>query len=245
MIGLSHPVGQTDLSRPVPTPSRQTIDSPIPATCLGAGAMLGERDGQTVATHYGSTPGEIAVCMKSVGLADRSDLGTLELRAERSLLDRALTARLGDPAVAPGAARRLRNVWYVRLEPRRTLLVGPHGALASGPMIGKGHDRAELTCKDIHSSVAIISVVGPRAGRLMAAAGLPDDLPIGALGRDPQDPAVMAILRESQRRLLVLVKTAAIDAVWARLLAAGEPLGAAFVGCDALTLLGAAPLEAS
>jgi glycine cleavage system aminomethyltransferase T len=33
---------------------------------------------------------------------------------------------------------------------------------------------------------------------------------------------------------------AAVDAVWARLLEAGEPLGAAFVGCDALSLLGAA-----
>jgi len=237
--------GQTDLTSPMDTPSRQTLDSPIPATCLAAGALLGERDGHTVARHYGSTPAEIAVCMKSVGLADRSDLGTLELRAERSLLDRGLADRLGDPAVAPGAARRLRDVWYVRLEPRRVLLVGSHGQLAKGPMIGKGHDRAELSCKDICSSVAIISVIGPRAGRLMAAAGLPDELAIGALGRDPKDPAVIAILRESQRRVLLLVRAASSDAVWARLLAAGEPLGAAFVGFDALTLLGAAPSEAA
>jgi glycine cleavage system aminomethyltransferase T len=227
----------------VDTPSRQTLDSPIPATCLAAGAMLGERDGHTVAAHYGSTPGEIAVCMKSVGLADRSDLGTLELRAERSMLDRALAARLGDPAIAPGYARRMRNVWYLRLDARRTLLVGSHHALGSGPMLGKGTDRAELTCRDIASSIAIISVIGPRAARLMAAAGLPDDLPIGALGRDPRDPAVVAILRESQRRMLVLVRADGVDAVWSRLLAAGEPLGAAFVGCDALTLLGAAPLD--
>ncbi len=204
--------------------------------------MLGERDGHTVAANYGSVPGEIAVCMKSVGLADRSDLGVLELKAERSLLDRALIARLGDPAVAPGGARRLRSVWYLRLDARRTLLVGSHAALASGPPIGKGHDRVELACKDIAATLAMISVVGPRAGRLMAAAGLPADLAIGAIGRDPGDPSVVAILRESQRRLLVLVRVDAIDAVWSRLLRAGEPLGAAFVGCDALTLLGAAPV---
>ena len=88
----------------------------------------------------------------------------------------------------------------------------------------------------------MISVIGPRAGRLMTAAGLPDDLAIGSIGRDPRDPSVLAILRESQRRLLVLVRADAVDAMWSRLLAAGEPLGAAFVGCDALTLLGAAPL---
>jgi glycine cleavage system aminomethyltransferase T len=226
----------------VDTHSRQTLVSPIPATCLAAGAMLGERDGHTVAASYGSVPGEIAVCMKSVGLADRSDLGALELKAERSLLDRALIARLGDPAVAQGAARRLREVWYLRLDARRTLLVGSHHALASGPPIGKGHDRAELACRDVHATIAIVSVIGPRAGRLMTAAGLPDDLAIGAIGRDPGDASVLAILRESQRRLLVLVRAEAVDAIWSRLLAAGEPLGAAFVGCDALTLLGAAPL---
>lgn len=201
--------------------------------------MLAERDGHTVAAHYGSIPGEIAVCLKSVGLADRSDLGTLELRAETSLLDRALSARLGDPPVAPGSARRLRDVWYVRLDARRTLLVGAHAALASGPRIGKGSDSTNLSCQDIGAKVAIISVIGPRAARLMAAAGLPDALAIGAIGKAAGDASVIAILRESQRRILVLVQANAVDAMWTRLLAAGEPLGAAFVGCDALALLGA------
>jgi glycine cleavage system aminomethyltransferase T len=225
----------------VDTTSRQTIASPIPGPCLAAGAMLAERDGHTVTTHYGSVPGEIAVCMKSVGLADRSDLGMLELRGSGALLDRALAGRLGDPPPAPGTARRLRTVWFLRLDARRTLLVGAHTALASGPMLGKGADRAELSCKDIGASHGIISVIGPRAGRLMAAAGLPDSLPIGAVGRDPADPSIVAILREGQRRLLLIVRATSIDGAWSRLLAAGEPLGAAFVGCDALTLLGVAP----
>jgi glycine cleavage system aminomethyltransferase T len=229
---------------PVDITPRQTLASPIPATCVAAGAMLGERDGHTVVTHYGSVPGEIAVCMKSVGLADRSDLGALELRAATSLLDRALVDRLGDPPVAPGTARRLGGVWYLRLDSRRTLLVGPHAALASSPMTGKGAGRADMSVRDVASSVAIISVIGPRAGRLMAAAELRDDLAIGAVGRDPRDPTVIAILRESQRRILVVVKASAVDANWSRLLAAGEPLGAAFVGNEALTLLGAATLAA-
>ena len=203
--------------------------------------MLAERDGHTIVASYGSVPGEIAVCMKSVGLADRSDLGALELRAPSSLLDRALAARLGDPGVAIGSARRLRDIWHLRIDARKTLLVGPHAALAAAPQIGKGADRAELACKDIGATLAAISVVGPRAMRLLAAAGLPDDLSIGAIGRDRNDPSLIAILRESQRRVLLLVKGPAGDATWSRLLAAGEPLGAAFVGCDALTLLGVAP----
>ena len=202
--------------------------------------MLGERHGRTVVSNYGSVPGEIAVCMKSVGLADRSDFDVQELRAETSLLDRALAAQLGDPPIAPGAARRLREVWYLRLDGRRALLIGTHAALGSTPAFGRGSERADLSLRELGSSVRLISVIGPRAGRLMAAAGLPDELAIGAIGRDPLDPSVVAILRESQRRLLLVVKAAAVDALWSRLLGAGEPLGAAFVGCEALALLGAA-----
>lgn len=201
--------------------------------------MLAERGGHTIVAHYGSPPGEIAVCLKSVGLADRSDIGTLELHAPASVLDRVLSARLGDPPVAPGAARRMGKVWYLRLEERKTLLIGAHASLAAEPTLGKGADRAELSRKDIGANVRIISVIGPRAGRLLAAASLPDDLAIGAVGRDRGDPSVIAILRESQRRLLVLVRAPAIDAVWSRLLTGGEPLGAAFVGSDALALLDA------
>ena len=233
-------------SRTVELPSRQLIaSSSVPATCLAAGALLTERDGHVVVASYGSVPGEIAVCMKSVGIADRSDYGVFELRGAAALLDRALVARLGDPPLAPGSARRLRNVWFVRVEPRRALLVGPHAALASGPQIGKPRDAAELTHANIGATIAVLNVIGPRAVRLMAAAELPDDLAIGAVGRDPRDAAVIAILRESQRRLLVLVRAPDADAFWARLLAAGEPLGASFVGCDALTLIGAAHAEVS
>ena len=223
---------------------RQTLETPVlPETCLAAGAVLGERDGHLVAANYGSVPAEIAVCMKSVGLADRSDYGVLELRGDQNLLDRALISRLGDPPLSPGWGRRMRSVWYLRLDRRRALLVGPHDALASGPPIGKVRDRTDLPHKDIGATLSIISVIGPRAARLMAAAELPGGLAIGAIGRDPHDADVLAILRESQRRFLVLVKVQTADAVWARLLHAGDKLGAAFVGRDALTLLDAALLS--
>jgi glycine cleavage system aminomethyltransferase T len=218
---------------------RQTIDPLVPETCIAAGAVLAERDGHIVAANYGSVPGEIAVCMKSVGLADRSDYGAFELRAEQLQMDRALIAKLGDPPLAPGSGRRMRGVWYIRLNARRTLLAGPYSSLAARPL-GMGRDRAELPHKDIRATVAILSIIGPRASRLLAAAAaLPGELAIGAVGRDPRDANVIAILRESQRRFLVLVRASGADALWTRLLAAGEPLGAAFVGLDALMLLSA------
>ncbi|MDX6691783.1 MAG: hypothetical protein QOG15_3240 [Solirubrobacteraceae bacterium] len=224
--------------------SRHSVIASVPETCLAAGAALHARDGHTVVAHYGSVPGEIAVCMKSVGLADHSDYGVFELRGERELLDRALIARCGDPPLAIGSARRLRGVWYLRLTARHTLLVGPHAALASGHASGRGRDRDDLLRRDIGPSCAIVGIVGPRATRLLAAAGLPGELPIGAIGADAGDSSIVAIMRESQRRYLALARADAADAFWARLLTAGEPLGAAFVGYDALALLNASSVAA-
>lgn len=219
--------------------SRRPVAASVPDTCLAACADLHELDGRTVVAHYGSVPGELAVCMKSVGLADHSDYGVFELRGDRELLDRALIDRLGDPPLAIGHGRRLRSVWYLRLHARRTLLVGPHAALASGPPIGRGRDRSDLPHRDIGPSLAIVGIVGPRAARLLAAAGLAGRLPIGAVETDAGDRSIVAILRESERRYLALVRADAADALWARLLTAGEPLAAAFVGYDALALLNA------
>jgi glycine cleavage system aminomethyltransferase T len=223
--------------------THQPVVASVPDACLAASPVLHERDGHTVVAHYGSAQSELAVCLTSVGLADRSDLGVLELRGDRELLDRALSDRLGDPPLAPGSARRLRSVWYLRLDARHTLLVGPHAALASGPAIGRGRDRVDLPHRDIGAALRIVGIVGPRAARLVAAAGLPGELAIGAIdsgaGAGARDGVVVALLRESQRRYLVLVRAEVADAFWARLLAAGEPLGAAFVGHDALTLLNA------
>jgi len=218
--------------------SPQSAGVSVPATCLAASAALHERDGHTVVAHYGSVPGEMAVCMKSVGLADRSDYGVLELRGDREPLDRALIARFGDPPLAVGNARRLHGVWYGRTDAHHTLLVGPHGAVRSEAATEYGRDR-NLPFHDIRASLAIVGIVGPRATRLLTAAGLTSDLPVGAIGTDAGDRSIVAILRESQRRYLVLLRADAADAVWVRLLTAGEPLGATFVGYDALTLLNA------
>ena len=228
----------------------QSAAASVPDACLAASAVLHDRDGHTVVAHYGSVPGEMAVCAKSVGLADHSDYGVLELRGDRELLDRVLVALLGDPPLQVGSARRLRSVWHLRLDARRALLVGPHAALASGPAIGRGYDRGDLPHRDIGASLAIVGIVGPRAARLLAAAGLPGELAIGAIdtgagtAAGARDGGVVALLRESQRRYLALVRADAADAFWSRLLAAGEPLGAAFVGYDALTLLNASSAAA-
>ena len=218
--------------------SRRSVIASVPQTCLAASAGLHDRDGHTVVAHYGSVSAEIAVCTKSVGLADHSDYGVLELRGDRETLDRVLVARFGDPPLAVGSARRLHSVWYGRMDAHHTLLIGPHAAVRSEAVTEYGRDRG-LSYGDIRASLAIVGIVGPRATRLLAAAGLPGKLAVGAIGTAAGERSIVAILRESQRRYLALVRADAADDFWVRLLTAGEPLGAAFVGYDALTLLNA------
>jgi glycine cleavage system aminomethyltransferase T len=229
--------------RPTDVPSgplrRAAGCRPVPQACLAASAGLHDLGGHAVVAHYGSISGEIAVCMKSVGLADHSDYGVRELCGARELLDRALVRRLGDPPLPVGSGRRLDGVWHLRLDARHALLVGSHTAVAAAAAIRRGRDRGDLRDRDIGASLAIVGVVGPRAARVLAAAGLPGEMPIGAIAADADDGTIVAILRESQRRYLALVHAEAADAFWARLLVAGEPLGAAFVGYDALALLNA------
>jgi len=153
-------------------PSHQSVVVSVPKTCLAASAGLHHRDGHTVVAHYGSVSAEIAVCKKSVGLADHSDYGVLELRGDRETLDRALIARFGDPPLTIGNGRRLHSVWYVRMDAHHTLLVGPHAAVRSEAATEYGRDRS-LPYRDIRASLAIVGIVGPRATRLLSAAGLP------------------------------------------------------------------------
>ena len=217
--------------------SRPPAVASVPKTCLAASAGLHDRDGHTVVAHYGSVAAEIAVCMKSVGLADHSDYGVIELRSDREPLDRALVARFGDPPLAVGSARRRHDVWYLRTDAHHALLVGPHAAVTS-EATEYGRDKS-LPYGDIRESLAIVGIVGPRATRLLVAARLPGKLSVGAIGAATADRSIVAILRESQRRYLALLRADAADDFWVRLLAAGESLGAAFVGYDALTLLNA------
>ena len=114
-------------------PTSQPADAGVPQTRSAARAVLHDGYGHTVVAHYGSVPGEIAVCLKSVGLVEHSDYGVIELRGPDELLDRALVRRVGDPPPAVGSARRRHGVWYLRVRPRRTLLVGPYAALAATP----------------------------------------------------------------------------------------------------------------
>ena len=86
---------------PAATPA--LAHSPLEPQLQKAGATMVARHGWWVAAHFGSPAGELALCETAVGLADRSDLGKLELRGEASAIE-LLVGQLSGGSVDPGDA---------------------------------------------------------------------------------------------------------------------------------------------
>lgn len=230
----------------VSTVARATVAATPAVRLREAGAVMGERGGHAVPAHYGSIAGELAVCFKRAGIADRSDLETLELRGREAWLEHALTRATGGRAPLPGRAVRLGGAWCARLDADRALLVGRQAALARWCRVARDGIVAgsAIAYGDLEDAPVPISVVGPRSDEVLAGAGLAvAGLAAGDVREDRLAGAPVTLLREDHRRTLLLVTPRAAETAWRALLAAGRPVGLTFVGCDALDRLAAsAPL---
>jgi glycine cleavage system aminomethyltransferase T len=173
------------------------------------------RHGKRVAAHFGSAASEAAVCLRTVGIADRSDRTTFELRGAPHDIDEALTA-LGS---LDGRA------WSARTNPRSAIVRceqddAPRCAAAVLPAEG-------TLAVDVSDRYAAIGVIGPLAEDLLRAAEFHD-----VAGQ----PVVM---RDGQGAFELLIQADGAASVWTRLLEAGAPFRVACVGLDALEHLAA------
>ena len=67
-----------------------TVSSPLETVARNHGAAMATRHGRRVPAHFGSVGAEEAVCLRSVGMADRADRETFELRGAPTALESAL-----------------------------------------------------------------------------------------------------------------------------------------------------------
>lgn len=174
------------------------------------GATLIERNGRTVAAHFGSPASEAAVCRGRVGLAERSDRATLELRGEPEVVDEAL-AELGHLG---GVA------WWVRRTPHRAIVRCEGDAVGGCTSVML---RAEdATVVDLSDDHAALDLVGPFAEEVLDA-----HLEQG------EAPVVVVVRRDATCVELLTPRTHG-PTLWNRLLDEGEPWGIACVGLEAL-----------
>jgi Aminomethyltransferase folate-binding domain len=185
-----------------------------------AGGMMVMRDGHEVAAHFGSTATEVAVCVKRVGLAVRSDLAAIDVAVAESWL--------GHPVPSPGRARRIAGTWCCRVASERAIVVGPWSAIADVAGARTG-------------TKTVLTLVGPRVSRVLADVGLHNDLEIEGVREGWFADSPTLLLRESADRYLLVVDAEQADDAWRALLDAGRSLGLSMVGTEALERLAAAP----
>ena len=203
--------------------------SPMEREARAAGARIERRDGWNVAVAFGDAEAERERCRSSVGFADHSHLGKLELQGRAEDLGGIAPLELGE-------ATRAEEAWWCPYTPERAIVLCEPGAAAE--LRERLSASGEVSVTDVTAVHAALTLVGPLARELFArftAADLRDPvMPIRgfrpvSVGRVPG-----AVLRESDDRWLMLFGAALGQYMWTVVADAAGHLGGGPVGTEAL-----------
>jgi glycine cleavage system aminomethyltransferase T len=201
-----------------------------------AGAVVGTRDGRPTAVHFGSAAAELSVCVRTVGLVDRSELSTLLLEAPAAQLS-ALVTRLAGATVSPGGLLSGAGAWWCGETPDRVMVVcDPRMA---SRLVDSLHAAAarHIAVRDLSDRLAAVALLGPGTGKVLSALGAygssgdPRDARPFARGSVGGVPA--AWLLQSDRRAMALVPREQAGDAWLAIERAGRPFGISCVGHEA------------
>jgi heterotetrameric sarcosine oxidase gamma subunit len=210
--------------------------SPMERQALAAGAVLESRDGWQVAARFDGEETERARSAESVGFADMSHLGKIEVQAAAGELEAIVGASL-----ELGTATRTDSGWLLPYTAERAIAICEPGAragllrtLAEAAAGATGH----TSVIDVTTTFGAIVITGPQAretfARFTAIDLRPTVLPVngfrpGSVARTPG-----AILREEEDRFLMLFGSALGQYVWTVVADAAELLGGGPIGADVL-----------
>jgi glycine cleavage system aminomethyltransferase T len=218
----------------ITTPS----DGSLQGVLRKAGAVFSGREHSPIAVHYGSPAGELAVCVRAVGIVDRSQLSKLVIEAPRLQLG-LLTSRLIGGTIAPGGAVQAAGAWWCAdSEESMTVLCEPRVAQRLQDRVREhAVHYAALSVRDRSAELAAIELLGPATCKLLTTLGV-----YGESGDPRRVPPFTAgtiagcdvrWLLQSDHRALALVQAAAAGEVWKAIERVGRPYGVSCVGSEA------------
>jgi heterotetrameric sarcosine oxidase gamma subunit len=214
--------------------------SPMERQALAAGARLEERDGWRMAASFDGPEAEGERCAASVGFADLSHVGKIEIQADPGDLA-AIVAGAGARPLELGRATRSLGAWWCPYTRERAIVLGEPGEAADLLATlenGAASARRHATVLDVTTAFAALTIAGPLAretfARFTALDLRPQVLPVhgfrpGSVARTPG-----AVLREGEDRFLMLFGAALGQYVWTVVADAAGNLGGGPVGVDAL-----------
>lgn len=208
---------------------------------LRSGAVIVQRDGQPVVGNYGSAAAEVALCHKSVGLAVRSDLRTLEVHGQEAWLEALLERNLGGDVPAPDAVRSIGGTHCARVNERTVLLVGRPAVLASWVRAARQAivSGSPLDVVDGPPAQVPVSLIGPKVSAVLESADLPA-IPLGVAGVCARAGAHGLTLVGAGPDHVLVVAHRPTSLLCQSLLAAGRAVGLSLVGAEAVAMLSAA-----
>ena len=213
--------------------------SPLEALVQRAGATMVARHGWLVAAHYGSPGGEMALCDRAVGLADRSDLGKLELRGDAEPLEQ-LVGQLTGGQVLSGEALLAGGAWWCAVSREHVIALSDAGRTERvRSAVGEAARWTPgVTVTDLTARLAALGLLGPATEDLLEE--LSGSEP--AL-RNVDPPAFQStmlavipvmLLRASATRAVVLTDAGRAARLWTEIERAGRDAGLGHVGADAV-----------
>jgi glycine cleavage system aminomethyltransferase T len=203
-----------------------------------AGGVMITCGDRTVALHYGSPAGELARCVRSLGIADRSDLGKILVTGAASPVSDLVRRITGAPLTAFGLVWSEGAWWCMEAPGRVLVIVQPAGRTRLFEMLrSTARPVGGVTVREQSSALAAIALLGPLAGAALAA--------IGALG--PQQDLRSAppfarariggvdafVLLQSDQRALLVTWAGDADRLWHFVEHSTRPLGMSCVGTEA------------
>lgn len=221
--------------------SEAVARSPMEREALAAGARLERRDGWNVSVAFAEPGREQEFCRETVGFADLSALGKIEVQASAAELAAIVAVASGGERLEPGRATRVEGAWWCPYTPERALVLCEPGATAGlreRLEDAAGAVQGLASVVDVTTGHGALGIAGPLARELFARFSAidlrPQVTPVrgfrpGSVARVPG-----AILREAEGRYLMLFGAALGRYVWTVVADAALHLGGAPVGVDAL-----------
>ncbi len=215
--------------------------SPIEWTHRDAGAQIGTRAGWRVVAGYGDTSAEAAACRSSVGIADLSFLGKLELQGEPGPVAAIVAGLAPGAALAPGRATLSEGVWWCPISASRVLAVTPPEATAGvrdAAEAASARAQGFVSVTELTTALGSNAVIGPLAREALARTTAldlrPQRFPEAAFAPVSVARTPGMVLRESGDLFLHLFGAGYAAYVWTVFIDAAMQLGGRAVGTDAL-----------
>jgi glycine cleavage system aminomethyltransferase T len=192
-----------------------------------AGGVIDSRSG--VAAHYGSPGGELAACVRTVGMADRSNLQKYEISGPADAVDEFLASELSATVTEASSAITRDGALCGRLGNRAVVLAEQSAASLTSP-----GGPSSLSIVDRSDSWAAIGLGGPATQQVLLNLGHLAEFAVpGTFASVTIAGAEVQLALPSSHLAVLIADAGSATDIWLAVLAAGQSARLSYVGGEA------------